>query len=194
MTSNAYIATDGETIMKVGKANDVKRREKQIAIRITRTVVCLDEGAALRVESKLREFVVKRGGIRYRTTIDWFHFDQQIYNMLCEFVAGLNNEPAAEVDVDTEIAEYITRYHQLLVEEISAEKERVIRENLKLEEKIKWLQRNNDERQEHIIKLCRELGAWDARWKILHEALEKKVSMDELKHLVERLDKLALTD
>jgi hypothetical protein len=31
MTSNAYIATDGQTVMKVGKTNDVKRREKQIA-------------------------------------------------------------------------------------------------------------------------------------------------------------------
>jgi hypothetical protein len=37
MTSNAYIATDGETVMKVGKANDVKRRERQIAIPIKYT-------------------------------------------------------------------------------------------------------------------------------------------------------------
>lgn len=30
MTSNAYLATDGEKLMKVGKANNPKRREKQI--------------------------------------------------------------------------------------------------------------------------------------------------------------------
>jgi hypothetical protein len=35
MTSNAYIATAGENVMKVGKANDVKRREKQVAIPIS---------------------------------------------------------------------------------------------------------------------------------------------------------------
>src|SRR5258707_13534717 len=118
MTSNAYIATDGETVMKVGKANDVKRREKQIAVRITRTIACLDEAAAYRVESQLRFFVVKNGGIRHQQTIDWFKFDPQIYAMLCEFATGLNSKFAVEVDVDTEIAEYITRYHQLLVEEV----------------------------------------------------------------------------
>jgi hypothetical protein len=37
MASNAYIARgnrDGKTVMKVGKANDIYRREKQIAISI----------------------------------------------------------------------------------------------------------------------------------------------------------------
>ncbi len=144
MASNAYIATDGETVMKVGKANDVKRREKQIAIRITRTVACFPyEEAALRMESKLRDFVMKRGGIRYRSTIDWFHFDQQIYGMLCEFVAGLNNDSVAEVDVDTEIAEYIMRYHQLLVEEVIKEKDDILQQKIQLQAEMEHIQREN---------------------------------------------------
>lgn len=57
MTSNAYIATDGETVMKVGKANIVKQREKQIAIPMTFRIACLDEAVAFRVESRLRQLI-----------------------------------------------------------------------------------------------------------------------------------------
>src|SRR5574337_2075862 len=96
MTSNAYIATDGEMVMKVGKANDVKRREKQIAVPIKYTIACLDEAAAYRVENQLRDFVIKRGGIRHQGTIDWFKFDAQIYGMLCEFAANMDTQAPIE--------------------------------------------------------------------------------------------------
>lgn len=65
MPSNAYIASDGVSRMKVGKANDPKRREREIALPIMMTIQCLDEAAALRVETQLREFVIQRGSIRH---------------------------------------------------------------------------------------------------------------------------------
>ena len=43
MPSNAYIASDGEKLMKVGKSNNPKRREKQIDLTITLTIGCLDD-------------------------------------------------------------------------------------------------------------------------------------------------------
>lgn len=158
MTSNAYIATDGETVMKVGKSNDVKRREREIAIPMTLTLACIDEAAAFRVESQLRVFVVKNGGIRHQQTIDWFKFDPQIYAMLCEFAAGfnnkstvgLNNKPNAEVDVDTEIAEYIMRYHQFLVEEVAKQKDDIHRKNEELGAEIDRLKQQNIRLQEDI--------------------------------------------
>src|SRR5690606_273431 len=118
-TSNAYVATHGENLMKVGKANDPKRREKQIDLPITLTVACLDEAAAFRVEDKLRQFIIERGGIRHASTIDWFAFDPQIYKMLCEFAANLDGfVPLSEADAqEAEIALLRRRYFQLLTEE-----------------------------------------------------------------------------
>ena len=59
MPSNAYIASDREKLMKVGKANDTKRREKQINLPINVTLACLDEATAYRVEDQLRQFIVE---------------------------------------------------------------------------------------------------------------------------------------
>jgi gas vesicle protein len=154
MTSNAYIATDGEKFLKVGKANDVKRREKQIALPMTVTVICLDEAAAYRVESKLRNFVIKRGGIRHAATIDWFAFDPQIYKMLCEFASNIDGfEPVpvkveTEADIDAEIAKLRKRYFKLLedelqqqLDEVRAEKAELEERNRQLQERIETLQR-----------------------------------------------------
>ncbi|MEO8607159.1 MAG: hypothetical protein ABI690_04725 [Chloroflexota bacterium] len=77
MTSNAYIASDGEKLMKVGKSNNPKRREKQIDLTITLTVACLDEVSAYRIESQLRQFIVEQGGIKHTSTVDWFIFDHK---------------------------------------------------------------------------------------------------------------------
>jgi len=151
-TSNAYIATDGEKFLKVGKANDVKRREKQIALPMTVTIICLDEDAAFRVESKLRDFVIKRGGIRHAATIDWFAFDPQIYKMLCEFATTIDGfEPVpvkveTEADIDAEIAKLRKRYFKLLedelqqqLDEVRAEKAQLIEESRRLEAEIEIL-------------------------------------------------------
>ena len=77
MTSNAYIASDGEKLMKVGKSNNPKRREKQIDLTITLTIDCLDEVSAYKIESQLRQFIAERGGIKHASTVEWFIFDPQ---------------------------------------------------------------------------------------------------------------------
>src|SRR5687768_13896163 len=142
MTSNAYLATDGEKLMKVGKANDISRREKQIALPITCTVACLDEDAAFRVESKLRAFVVKCGGIRHEATKDWFSFDPQIYKMLCEFATTIDGfEPIppkpikeeTQADIDAEILKLRKRYIKLLEDELQAELDKVLAEKAELQ-------------------------------------------------------------
>lgn len=144
--SNAYIASDGEKLMKVGKENDIKRREKQIALPMTVTIICLDEDAAYRVESKLRNFVIKRGGIRHAATIDWFSFDPQIYKMLCEFAATIDGfEPVpvkveTEADIEREIAALRRRYVKLLEDELQQQLDEVRAEKAQLDERNRQLQ------------------------------------------------------
>lgn len=119
MSSNAYLATDGEKLMKVGKANNPKRREKQIDLTITLTVACLDEMSAYRIEDQLRQFIAERGGIKHASTVDWFAFDPQIYRMVCEFAANLDGYKALseEESQDAEIDVLRRRYFKLLVDE-----------------------------------------------------------------------------
>jgi hypothetical protein len=159
MPSNAYIATDGETVLKVGKSNDVKRREKQIAVPIKCTIACLDETAAYRVETQLRDFVIKRGGLQHQGTIDWFKFDQQIYAMLLEFATGLNGQilvegggsplqgtsvpkstldlPTNEDNLDAEIEVLRTRYYALITAEAAKERDEAL-------EQVRWLESQID--------------------------------------------------
>jgi hypothetical protein len=134
MTSNAYIATDSETLMKVGKSNDVKRRERELAIPITFTIACFDESTAFRVESELRDFVLQRGGIRHQATIDWFKFDAQIYRMLYEFATNMGGQGVVERELDEEIEELVTRYYQLLFHELTIENQRLHEELRELKE------------------------------------------------------------
>jgi len=165
-TSNAYIATNGEKFMKVGKANDLQRREKQIALPIKITVACLDEDAAYRVESELRKFVIKNGGIRHAATKDWFTFDPQIYNMLCEFAAtqdGFTPVPIkveTEADIDAEIAKLRKRYFKLLEDELRQELNKVLAEKAELQAKNRLL--------EEEIQIIRQ-----SRWTPLTELEDK---------------------
>jgi DNA anti-recombination protein RmuC len=140
MPSNAYVATDGENVMKVGKANDVKRRERELAVPITFTIACLNEAAAFQVEKQLRDFVIRRGGIQYQGTIDWFKFDTQIYRMLCEFAANINSPSVVEKDLDEEIEELRTCYYQLLIHELTVENQRLREELNQLKESVRQLE------------------------------------------------------
>jgi hypothetical protein len=161
MPSNAYIATDGETVMKVGKANDVKRREKQLAVPITYSIACLDEEAAYRVEDQLRDFVVKRGGIQHRGTVDWFKFDHQIYQMLCEFAVGFDGGGDAGCDLDAEIDALRARYYTLVTAEAAKERDAALEQAHSLEAQInasvqyeRQLARKLEQAQSELEKKC----------------------------------------
>jgi hypothetical protein len=142
MASNAYIATDGEKLMKVGKANDTKRREKQINLPINITLACLDEATAFRVEDQLRQFIVERGGIKHASTLDWFAYDAQIYTMLCEFAGTLDGfEPIhIEDDGELEIRAIRKRYFQLIEEERLEEAKSLKADKDSLGRKVEFLE------------------------------------------------------
>jgi hypothetical protein len=161
VTSNAYIATDGETVMKVGKSNDVKRRERQIAIPMTLTLACVDEAAALRVESNLRDFVIEQGGIRHFGTIDYFRYDPQIYVMLCEFAksADASSVHQHEISLDDEIERLVLRYYQLLLSDRDA--------------KIEWLRVEGKEKDERMAQLREEMAVIRYRLKQLGSVDDK---------------------
>ena len=85
MKSSAYIGQgirESTRVMKVGKSNDVKRRQRELPITIERIAVCVSEAAAYQFENDLRRFIIQQGGIRYQKTLDWFEFDERIYKLL----------------------------------------------------------------------------------------------------------------
>jgi hypothetical protein len=146
MTSNAYIASDREKLMKVGKANDTKRREKQINLPINITLACLDEATAFRVEDQLRQFIVERGGIKHASTLDWFAYDPQIYTMLCEFAGTLDGfQPIhIEDDGELEIRAIRKRYFQLIEVERLEETKSLKADRDSLERKVEFLEAERD--------------------------------------------------
>jgi hypothetical protein len=89
MTSNAYIASDGKTVLKVGKTNNFWKRMKQIDLPMTAIIACPDEATALLIETELRHIVLEMGGIRHPEKIDWFEFDADIHMMLQAFLESL---------------------------------------------------------------------------------------------------------
>jgi hypothetical protein len=142
MASNAYIASDREKLMKVGKANDTKRREKQINLPINVTLACLDEATAFRVEGQLRQFIVERGGIKHASTLDWFAYDPQIYTMLCEFAGTIDGfEPIhIEDEGELEIRAIRKRYFQLIEAERLEEAKSLKADRDRLERKVEFLE------------------------------------------------------
>jgi hypothetical protein len=154
MASNAYIASDREKLMKVGKANNPKQREKQINLPINITLACLDEATAFRVEDQLRQFIVDRGGIKHASTLDWFAYDPQIYTMLCEFAGTIDGfEPIhIEDEGELEIRAIRKRYFQLIEEGRLEEAKLLKTAKDSLERKVEFLEAERD-------RLCKELEA-----------------------------------
>jgi hypothetical protein len=178
MSSNAYLATDGEKLMKVGKANNPKRREKQIDLTITLTVACLDEVSAYRIEDQLRHFIAERGGIKHASTVDWFAFDPQIYRMVCEFAANLDGYKALseEESQDAEIDVLRRRYFKLLVDESRVDsKENILKaENENLQRKIVDLEKELDEERKEKSSLLGQMSEWKGMFKGIRESLRDR--------------------
>jgi hypothetical protein len=174
MINNAYIATDNKTVMKVGKSNNLKQREKDIALPITFMIPCLDELAARKVETKLRKFIVNHGGIKYRSRLDWFEFDPQIYNMLLEFAAGLYDPGIIEDNLDKEMVQVVRHYYLTLLDGTAAEKERLLREKVELEQQMQRFREGETRHWELVRKLERDVGIWKGKCELLGEQLAKR--------------------
>jgi hypothetical protein len=174
MASNAYIARgnrDGTPVMKVGKANDIHRRQKQIGVSIDLTIGCLDEAAAFRVESQLRDFVVAQGGIQYYSTIDWFQFDQRVYDLLSEFTHQLNGEPNNNpITMEYEIAQLLNRYHELIANE---QRQALIAKLDAANEEINRLREELKEKRARTVELNWEVGGLQALAEYYQEQLSE---------------------
>lgn len=126
MVSNIYLAAgflDDTPVMKVGKANGIEQRQRQIRIAIELFHECEDEAQAFNLERRLRWFMLNEGAIRIEGTIDWFAFDADIYKRARAFLEGslgfqLIQEYTKHSKVeDVEIAAFQRRYHKLIGKE-----------------------------------------------------------------------------
>jgi seryl-tRNA synthetase len=177
MLSNVYIARgerDGVAVMKVGKANNLRHRQKAIGITIEMSIPQSDEAAAFELENELRFFVACQWGKRLPGKNDWFYFDPKIYTALCVRVVELGGEAIGdseiaallteysesvtlkveENDEDAEIAALQERYHRLLADEAKRAAEVGRRFDLEREERLKA---EKAAKREHLAKLQRDL-------------------------------------
>lgn len=166
MTSNAYIATDGEKMMKVGKANNIKKREQQIGLPITISMRCPDEEVAILIETELRRIVVEMGGTRHPFRVDWFEYDNNIYLMLVAFAQSLDGFSPASIQglPNPEITlcrkEYVRQLKSLrnkVIKEYLAERDSKEREILDLKHRVAYLE-SERERLRKELKEEREYG------------------------------------
>ena len=169
MLSNVYIARGargGTAVMKVGKTNNIRQRQRELSITIELCIPQPDATSALDLETQLRLFVLTQGGKRLPRTTDWFYFDLHIYTALCAVVAELNEEAASyteiaflpmefsksvavkaeEDDDDAEIEALRKRYHRLLADEAERNAERVRRFQLENDERLKAAKAAKQER------------------------------------------------
>lgn len=84
--------------MKVGKANNLHRRSKEIGLSIERFIECSDEDEAFSIESWLRNILSVYGAVRARGK-DWFAFNGTIYERLLNAAKDINGESAYLVRV-----------------------------------------------------------------------------------------------
>ena len=160
MTSNVYIARgerDGVVVMKVGKSDNVHRRQREIGISVEMSISQTDRGSAFDIETQLRDFVIAQGGKRFLGTYDWFYFDPHIYAALCAVVANINQEATA----DAEISLLRTRYHQLLEDETEykvalAQRDAALAQVAQLEKELERLKEANAAKQKRIEELIME--------------------------------------
>lgn len=134
MTSNVYLALgirDDVPVMKVGKANDVQRRQKEIKLKVSASIECADEAAAFALETKLRQMMRQSGASQYSGK-DWFSLDADIFDdvlMFCETQLGqamLADYPGTMSAADFEVAWYQAVYKKTKDVDALLEKYRAI--------------------------------------------------------------------
>lgn len=146
MKSNVYLAfgqIGGVPVMKVGKANDLKRREKQLRIDVEFSLACVSEGDALVFEDRLREHAFSLGASSFRG-YDWFYYDDNVYEALKAILIEFGSDESV-LKLEREVAQYQLRYHQMKVESLEAQVEQ-------LQEEKRFLQQQKDAEVERILR------------------------------------------
>ena len=187
MTSNAYVGQGvcgNAHVMKVGKSNNVTRRERELGITIEHIAQCISETTALELENHLREFVIQEGGVRYKRTLDWFEFDKRIYNILVIFFNQEYIRQSPELNEEDEILLFQEKYYDLLQTSLEDAEEQIEILQEEVERLRDQLQRRVDtvrdqERQkasereqqllDEIIKLNCQMARLEVRMQMLQE-------------------------
>ncbi len=157
--------------MKVGKSNDVKRRQRELQITIDDSIMRLNPNSAYRVEKQLREFVIQQGGIRYRETLDWFLFDPEIYEALQHYFLRHVTDSLSQED---EVLRFVRRYYEIIITEITTENVNFQQEQATTQIEIDRLKKQIEERKR-------------AREEVKHE---RKHSRGEMKRLLREIAEL----
>jgi hypothetical protein len=153
--SNVYVATDGKTVMKVGKTNNVKQREKQIDLPITIKLSCPNAAVAFQIEREFRHIIVEMGGVRHVDKVDWFDFDSEIYLALLAFATSLEGFKPTLYDgiPDAEIPLRRKQFVQGIKDERKTTIKELSHENQRLRQKITFLEEEREELREELKTL-----------------------------------------
>jgi len=120
MKSNVYLACgtdDWYFLMKVGKANNIKLREKQIYMSIKVSVPTMTVEDAFILETRMRKLAVSLGATRYPRTYDSFFYNESIYRVIEKELGVLS----ASENIDDEIAFYQQSYQRILAKDMQKE-------------------------------------------------------------------------
>lgn len=188
MSSNVYLAQgtfNGQYVMKVGKANDVRQRQENLEIIIKTSRECPSERDAFTLEDNMRRLVLRLGAKRLRGRIDWFEFDADIYQQLEQFLtADLFAAPAemyrkyTNLD-DLEVEAIQERYQQILRKErevaatpyaLNRYSEMLITRKVNLEAALAETGADVADLKDEIDEIKRELKRFRAKWNLPDEA------------------------
>ena len=186
MTSHVYLAIgelDGVRVMKVGKANNVKKRQAQIRISIRSTLECPSAMEAFALEGNLRRLARKLGAKGIPNHIDWFIFDEAIYEELETFVISSLFLAPREMYLrhvsldDLEIEAIKARYKELVAKKPEPSRDPLLDADLNTLRTMRdQLQGRHDElvidleeTRNEIARLAAELELRQAELKALHE-------------------------
>ena len=136
-------------VMKIGKANNIDQREKQIGVTITHAVRLRDEATAFRVETQLREIMRMGGAKQLSDTHDWFEFHQSIYKAIMAQIELLNQASPDTSDNALEI--YMQGYTDAMDDAFQVIRERQMLEIQNLTQRV-FQERAN-------VRVLRELSA-----------------------------------
>lgn len=85
MASHVYLATGlviGVRVMKIGKTNTPNRRQRQISLEITHLHECANERDAFSLETRMRNFWLKRLARPLEHSQDWFLFNEPLFDAI----------------------------------------------------------------------------------------------------------------
>lgn len=161
-TSNVYLAfglLNDQPVMKIGKANDVLQRQRQIGIGIEMSCACDSEKEAFQLETKLRRLMRSLGAERVATRMDWHVFDATIYERVKEMftdefgVQVLKQYKGRDGIEDFEVDMLRARYRQMPKYEPVVEAKVVVDALEVAERKLKDV-------EQQIVDLRAEREAW----------------------------------